>query len=480
MATGWQDLGSLLGGGDDSSAAYDTGRLRTAQTEGALMAARATQLKNMSIEAQAKEQAQLETNLATMGVSHPAETASIIKGGVAQDYSQMMTGQGQQQENTFRDTLGDPNAPLADQFAAGQGVQGKVLSPYDFQGQNVTDLRTPGTPGAAPTIFTTPIGQSEIGAHNAQATADYARAEAALHPPLDPNKKGPGAFDPNDKYMSNPAYDPSVTDPNDPRSRMVVPVTGGPADPNIGPALGSRERAVIGRIMTAGANTANDLATWAEMPSGASQGLLGIGTGPGPKIMDAISSSMKLTLAPEEIRLYNDTLGGFSRQMQALEGMGLAGSQGQAAQFDSLAFRDKDTVLDKMFKMATVRQSVENAFGTILALNKNLPDDAKTSLQQTIDAVKRNVPYDRSDVLALVEAQRKNPRMTLGAMVKQKQLTAPVRATGAPGATAAPRGASPAAASDVPLKNDRGWDLMEDASGNKAYVSPSGEIEEVR
>jgi hypothetical protein len=38
---------------------------------------------------------------------------------------------------------------------------------------------------------------------------------------------------------------------------------------------------------------------------------------------------------------------------------------------------------------------------------------------------------------------------------------------------------SPAATTAAP-KNDKGWALMVDAKGNKAYVGPNGEIEEVK
>lgn len=38
----------------------------------------------------------------------------------------------------------------------------------------------------------------------------------------------------------------------------------------------------------------------------------------------------------------------------------------------------------------------------------------------------------------------------------------------------------PAATPQLPLKNARGWTLMTDKNGNKAYVSPTGEVEEVK
>lgn len=481
MPTGWQALGDVLGGGIDRQGAYDEGRLRTAQTEGALLAARERQLKNLTTEAQMREQAKLDDTYAAMGVPNPREMATITRSGLASDFSQATTGMGNVQEYNFRETLADPTAPLGEQFAAGQGVQGKVLSPYEFNGQNVVDVRAPAAPGAAPPIFTTPIGQAQIGADQALTNLrtvqagdpDYRTASGS-------GSDAPGGVKAPSGYMVNPNFNSAL--PASTENPPVIPIPGGPQDPNVGPALGSRERQVIGRIFNAAANTVGDIETIVNMTTAADQGFLGMGLGAGPavSVLNATAGNLKRTLAADEVIRYNSLLGGFSNQLRTLEAMGLAGTQGMAAQYDSLAFTPQDDISSKMFKLAQVRQSVENSVRTITALNPNMPDDAKRWSQEIIAGIARAVPYTRDDVTAFEAASKTNPQLTLKDTIAQRKFAAPVTAPAGP-STAQSRAAAGAvvAPPDLPLKNAKGWDLMIDAGGNRAYVSPSGEIEEV-
>ena len=477
MATGWQALGDVLGGGIDHQGAYDMGRLRTAQTENALLAARERQLKNITTEAQMRKQAILDESFATMGIPNPKQMGNIVRSGLASDFNQATSGLGNTQEINFRNTLADPTAPLGDQFAAGQGVQGKVLSPYEFSGQNVVDLRAPAAPGAAPPIHTTAIGQAQIGADTALTNLRNTQAgDPDYRTVSGSGNDGPGGVKAPGGYMVNPNFNPAL--PASTENPPVTPIPGGPQDPNVGPALGSRERQVIGRIFNAAANTVGDIETIVNMTTAADQGFLGTGIGAGPpvSVLDATAGNLKRTLASDEVIRYNSILGGFSNQLRTLEAMGLAGSQGMAAQYDSLAFTPQDDISSKMFKLAQVRQSVENSVQTITALNPNMPDDAKQWSREIIAGIARAVPYTRDDVTAFEAASKTNPGLTLKDTIAQRKLTAPVRPSTAPSRAAAGAVAAP---SDIPLKNARGWDLLIDAGGNRAYVSPSGEIEEV-
>jgi hypothetical protein len=54
MATGWEQLGEVLGGGVDRAGAFEEGRMHSAKTEGALQLARERQLENIAREAESK------------------------------------------------------------------------------------------------------------------------------------------------------------------------------------------------------------------------------------------------------------------------------------------------------------------------------------------------------------------------------------------------------------------------------------------
>jgi hypothetical protein len=480
MATsGWETFGSVLGGGIDRVGAFEQGRLRTAQTESALGMARKRQLENVSLEAKNRAQEQFRESLAKSGMLPPEQVdlaANTVLGELGSDFNSTMSGLETGQEMNFRDTLADPAAGPGMRFLAGQGVQGKVLSPYEIQGNMVSDLRRPDQEPVA-----NDLGEAMIDTQ--QATAELRRVQAG-----DPDyttvsgSGGAGGLGKEPpKYKVNPNFDPSR--PAGPDNPEVVPVVGGSADPNVGPAMGVRERAVVGRIFNAARNTAADLGNIVEMPSGASLGRLGIGLGatPGSTVMDAVAGSMKLALSPQEVRRYNQSIGNLSVQIRTLEQMGMQGTQGMAEQFDTLQFRPEDTVADKMYKLAIIRQSLENAVGTILSLNQNMPDEAKSWAQETITNAQRSVPYTPRDVIALEAAQAQNPNVTLRQLIQEKRGAAPEPA--GPARTLGGQEVLPPnpKGQELPLVNDKGWQLLEDAQGNLAYVSPDGrEIEEVQ
>lgn len=441
MADGWSNFGTALGdlfsGGDD---AYEEGRLHAIKTESALLEARNRQLTNKALEAEQAAQQELQNQAAALGID-PAALA-ITRAGWGPDYNSAMSGRATGQEMGFRDRVADPATPNdARQFALA-AISGKPFNPLEAVGPaSYTDITAP-----QPELRTTPYGESMIAERDATTRLRNVQAGDPDYQTAGSGGVGVGGMKEPPKYMANPNFDPSRP-PDTVTNPMVVPVVGGPADPNVGPAMGTRERAVVARIDNAAANTAGDLRAMVAMPSGASQGVFGIGAGasPGVGIMEATVNSMKLRLAPEEIRQYNSILGGFSNQLRTLEQMGLAGSQGLAAQYDALAFRPEDTVEDKMFKLASVRQSTENALGTILAMNPNMPDDAKARMRTTIANVRQAVPYTREDVIALQAEQRRNPRATLASLIAQRRNAAPVRSTPAagPAPTSAPMTGTP-------------------------------------
>lgn len=490
MATGWQDLGYLLGGGMDSSSAYEEGRLRTVQTEIALEKARNAQLDNMAAEFKAKNQTGAEDALIQMDVDpvRAKAQATIMNGGLGSDYNQVTQGLGHQQENDFRARLGNPGASLADQFAAGQGVQGKVLNPYDFSGQSVTDLRAPNAPGQAPTVFTTPIGQSEIGFNNA-------RAEAALHPPLDPNKPAGGAEKAPSGFIANPQYDPNmdpvlhpeIPDTGDIRGKAVLPMSGGPQDPSSPRRLDNRGMQQLNRVVNAAVNTAGDIEALVALPAGVSQGMFGAGGNPGQSLLQTTVDNLKLATTDQWDRFYLETLPGFSQQLRVMESYGMPGAVSAANQFDALAFRKPDSVEDHLYKLATIKQTVQSALDTAISTG-GVPTDKINQMRDTLARINKAVPFDRADVIAFT--QQKNKRMTLSDVIKQRQLASPV-STGPHGGPAAPAGTSPPPpnpgteekpGANFPMQNQRGWKKMRDkVTGDYAYVSPDGtQFEEIQ
>lgn len=486
MANGWAQLGSELFGGPDPTA-YDSGRLYTAQTEGALAKAEAARLDAIAKSEVEKRRGQIQEALAANGAT-PQQAMlgdTIIGGGFGSDYNAFTSGQLHSQEQQFRSTLADPTADPMAQFAAGQGVEGHVLSPYAFSGQNAVDMRAPAAPGAPIPIQTTPLGQAQIATETAQAEAANALAYQRMHPELNSgstkvtdalgNPVQPG-------LMPNPSYDPTRP-PDSATNPLVIPQAGSTNDPAAGGAWGTRERMMLSSVIHSALEAGQRLNTIMDMPSGANSGWLGMGP-KGTALTTAIAENMKWALSSDEVNQYNTLMMGQARNLANLENYGrTAPSQAQIDSiYQALALRPDgtETVEGKMMKMADFRNTVENALHTFQAMNPRMPPEAARMVSDTLANIRQSVPFTMDDVNALSRAQLKNPRATLKDVMTQRAMTQPVRPQGS-----APRhsGTQPTAGNSrtqgLPPKNDKGWDLMQDADGNVAYVGPRGEIEEV-
>ena len=487
MANGWAQLGSELFGGPDPTA-YDSGRLYTAQTEGALAKAEAARLDAIAKSEVEKRRGQIQEALAANGAT-PEQAMlgdTIIGGGFGSDYNAFTSGQLHSQEQQFRSTLADPNADPMTQFAAGQSIKGEVLNPYAQVGDSFVDLRAPVAPGAPAPLQRTALTDAKIGAENALA---YQRRHPELNPSgaaesmLDPYN---GAFGkPQPGEMANPNFDPALPASLD--NRPFVPRPGSTLDPAVGGTWGTRERMMLSSVLHSALEAGQRLNTIMDMPSGANSGMLGTGIGGhrGVGILSAIADNMRWAISPDEVNQYNTLMMGQARNLANLENYGrTAPSQAQIDSiYQALALRPDgtETVEGKMMKMADFRNTVENALHTFIAMNPRMKGTGAMQLvDDTLKGIRQSVPFTMDDVNRLTTEQQKNPRATLGDVMKRRMLTQPVRpgqnAGGQPPAQTGTATARP----DLPLRDENGWELMEDGDGNLAYVSPSGQIKEVK
>jgi hypothetical protein len=465
MATsGWETLGSVLGGGVDKVGAYETGRLRTAQTENALIQARNRQLEGVSLEAKNKARFEAEDVLVKSGKS-PEEArllATIMNGEMGADYKAGTEGLLNTQEQDFRATLGNAEAPLGEQFAAGQGVQGKALNPYDAVGAGgYADLRNPDAG-----VQNTPLGESMIAENDA--TTQLRNVQAG-----DPDYStvsgggttagGPGK--PPSGFVANPAFDPSK-----PISEGNYAFTDARA-----PVMGAREAVFFNRIVGGAKNAQQTIKNIVDLKVGASAGVLGIGSKPGDSMWKAGIDTLRNTVSDQTVQTYNTMIAGLDANLAQIEGHGLASSDAFRGQYDRLALREGDTEFTRLRKLAEMAQTIESGLDPYLN-NPRIPVQQRQYMQDLVAMVRQTIPFTHADIAAL----EVDPNATtLGDLIRSKGLDQ--AASGA----RRPTGAAPAPAAGVtsqplPPRNAQGWELLEDAEGNLAYVSPDGtQIEEV-
>jgi hypothetical protein len=465
MPNGFESLGNLLGGGTSplrqqafmqGQVAQATAGHLSAQTQEALAQAKVAQLSASKAEDEQQERSNLADALVKIGL--PADQAlgyaTVIKSG-ASNFEQATQGRGNLQTQGFRDTLADPNADPAHRLGASSAIQGKPVSPFIAVPQESVNALDPNitAPGAAPAVHDTPLADALVDKNTADANLN---TQKALHPEKFRDTKDSGPKAPSGYEFG-------------PDGKTLQPIKGGPHDP-ASATMGSRESTYFQRMVGSANQAIADIQNVVQLPVGATTGVLGVGASPGKSLLQAGMDTLKNTVASQDVQDYNSILPGLDRNLASIETAGLVPSGTFSESFSKLAMREGDTELTKLAKLAQMRQIIEKGLEPALA-NGRVSADQKAFVNKMISDVQSAVPFTRNDIIALRRGQEKNPSVTLGDIINQRN-------PGGKGSTAAPTAAAP---STLPTTNAKGWVLHKDAQGNQAYVSPDGsQYEEVQ
>ena len=207
--------------------------------------------------------------------------------------------------------------------------------------------------------------------------------------------------------------------------------------------LGSREAIFIQRVLLSGNEAAKDLESVTSLPLTASTGLFG-GRKQGVGLMDAAKEVLANKMTGQEAQSYNVMATGFQRSLAAIESAGLAPSGSLTHQMDSVLFKEGDTNLTKLQKLAQTRQIVEAGLETTIA-NPRVPKEMRDHAEEVVANIRKSVPFTQRDLSQLTKGQEDNPNLTLkdvvAAQKAQGAATAPARGLGLqqPGGAAAPK-----------------------------------------
>ncbi len=201
-----------------------------------------------------------------------------------------------------------------------------------------------------------------------------------------------------------------------PDGRSLEFIPGGPADPARKEAqLGSREATFLNRVLTGASQASQDLANIANLPLTASTGIFG-GRNQGPGLFDATKEVLANKVTSQEVQDYNVMATGFQRSLAAIEAAGLMPSGMLSNQMESVLFKEGDTNLTKVRKLAQTRQIIEQGLDTA-ANNPRVPEVTKTYITNLIDKVKKAIPFTQNEITELVKAQQTNHKATLRQMM---------------------------------------------------------------
>ena len=255
-----------------------------------------------------------------------------------------------------------------------------------------------------------------------------------------------------------PAGYEKAPSPQDPTALRFIP--GGPADPMAaGGGLGSRNEVMFQRVASSAQAATRAMRNIAELPITASSGWLG-GAQPSTSLLGSVKGVLANKVTGQEAQDYKTMLAGISRNLATVETAGLSPGGSLTHSMDSLTLNEGDTQMTKLRKMAEMRQILEENLGPQLA-NPKLPPSQQELVRGIIQSAREAVPFTQSDITALQRS--KNPKQTIMDFASGQGLPMGTN-------SAAPNSPKP----NIPATNAKGWQLHQDAKGNRAYVAPNG------
>lgn len=182
---------------------------------------------------------------------------------------------------------------------------------------------------------------------------------------------------------------------------------------------GGRESVYVQRMMMGANQASKDLSNVVQLPLTASTGFFG-GRKQGAGLLDAAKEVLANKATQQEAQAYNAMATGFQRSLAQIESAGLMPSGSLTHQMDAVLFKEGDTNLTKLHKLAQTRQIVEAGMEVINA-NPRVSPGEKEKVQEILKSIRASVPFTHSDLIKLQVEQEKNPGATLRSTLKSGQ-----------------------------------------------------------
>lgn len=214
-------------------------------------------------------------------------------------------------------------------------------------------------------------------------------------------------------------------------------------------------------IINAGINAATDLDNISRLPEGSGLSWMsGMQSKTGPQLTDALRSNMARELTPADRQTYKAAAAGLSNALTIMQTNGRNATESMRhANEEATAISENDKADAAAYKLARVRQEIEVANDAIKVNPKATPEQ-KAAFQKVADKAAATVPFTTQDV---VKAMSPAKARTMAQAFNDRISKAKGEVT----------------SDGIPKVNAKGWTLHQDAQGNKAYVGPNNEVEEV-
>jgi hypothetical protein len=191
---------------------------------------------------------------------------------------------------------------------------------------------------------------------------------------------------------------------NDVPANAVKPGTGGAQQ-------AGREAVFTQRVITSANQASKDLANIVQLPLSSSTGVFG-GRKQGVGLFDATKEVLANKVTQQEAQTYSVMATGVQRTLATIEAVGLMPTNYLTHQMDAVVWKEGDTQLTKLHKLAQTRQIVQAGIESIEA-NPRVSAMEKGLALKILDSMSKAVPFTHTDLIKLTNAQAKNPQITL-------------------------------------------------------------------
>jgi flagellar basal body-associated protein FliL len=194
-----------------------------------------------------------------------------------------------------------------------------------------------------------------------------------------------------------------------------------PSEKGLG-GLAGRDSVYTKRIMNAADQASKDLVNIVEQPIESSTGFFG-GRHQMGGLLDAAKETLVNKMSTQETQDYTIAVAGLKRVLSTIEASGLAPPGALTEAMDAVVWKEGDTNMSKLKKLAQARQIVESGLEVQLADPKVSPEQ-KQLMKDIITRTKDAIPYTYKQVQKFQSESQKHPKMTMNQLIAADKLSA--------------------------------------------------------
>lgn len=187
---------------------------------------------------------------------------------------------------------------------------------------------------------------------------------------------------------------------------------GAPEAAKPGQGMG-RVQQMVGRLTLAGNEVTKSAENLMKLGINTDSGWLGISNPQHGGILTAMKNALTNTVSQADTRAYAIMVSGVKRNLAAIEAAGNMPPGSLTAQMDQVELKPGDTQLNKLQRMAEIRQISQAGLESMLT-QPGLSKQQIEQIQGINERMAKAIPFTQEDILNL--QQSKNPHMTISDM----------------------------------------------------------------